>query len=403
MKLKFTSVNLLLLLFIPIALVDTVNGFFSLSGNSIPLSILYKSVIVGVTLFITLANPLVSMLIVYVIFVSLYQSANYTQSFIYDFSSLLKSFLLPLMLLVFFHYKNKLDRESSRIIEWIFVATFICISFNVLLGIINIGFTTYGSYPISSGFGHGFKGFIYAGNELGGLLVVTYPIVITYIQREFRKFRFYVNILYAIVAVLIGTKTAMVGIMILIIYNNFSFAKYWFSKIILPALFLVFVIYFFTINSEHFQVYIDRFTFFYESKGLMYFLLSGRDVFLNEALDYFDSRYSFSDYLFGIGASYSNVMFKSTEMDFFDLMIWHGLIWSIVVYISYILLFLFAFKEKRSKGFVLMLMLLAIISTFAGHVLTSAMITPLLSLYYPYILVRKNEENSTCQQYVSQS
>ncbi|MGU3228554.1 O-antigen ligase family protein [Vibrio cholerae] len=393
MKLKISHLNFLLLLFIPITLIDTVNGYFALSGVSVPASTLYKALIVGCAVIFAFMNPAVSVLLGYVLTISIYQSLQYTQSFMYDFSSLLKSFLLPLMICVFFHLKSKLDDKSLKYIEWIFVTTFIIISVNVILGIVGIGYTTYGSYPISSGFGHGFKGFIFAGNELGGLLVVTYPIVINFVYVNFNKFRFIINILYAIVAVLIGTKTAMLGIIILIMYNSFTFSKNYITKLFFPSLFIVVIFYFVIFNMDLFQIYLDRFTFFYQNKGLMYFLLSGRDVFLDDAMKYIDVRYSFLDYMLGIGASYANILFKSTEMDFFDLMIWHGLFWCILIYTSFIFIFYLVFKSSSTKGFVLMFLLLAITSTFAGHVLTSAMITPLISLYYPYVLLKENEQN----------
>ncbi|HDZ9256005.1 TPA: O-antigen ligase family protein, partial [Vibrio cholerae] len=158
-----------------------------------------------------------------VLFLSLtYQSLYYTDGFLYDLSMLLKSLLLPLALLFFVKNKNSIGINAKLIIERVFLITFVMISFNVLLGLLNIGYTTYGSNLISSGNGHGFKGFVFAGNELGALLLVTYPAVVTFFkERGFIQLSL-INIIYVLVSILIGTKTAMFGIILLVAYNFYS-------------------------------------------------------------------------------------------------------------------------------------------------------------------------------------
>ncbi|HGS4448024.1 TPA: O-antigen ligase family protein [Vibrio cholerae] len=320
-----------------------------------------------------------------VLFLSLtYQSLYYTDGFLYDLSMLLKSLLLPLALLFFVKNKNSIGINAKLIIERVFLITFVMISVNVLLGLLNIGYTTYGSNLISSGNGHGFKGFVFAGNELGALLLVTYPAVVTFFkERGFIQLSL-INIIYVLVSILIGTKTAMFGIILLVAYNFYSINDKAKFKIVIVMLFLSFLSYFLYLNLSFIENYYDRFMFFYEKNGYLFLIFSGRYEFLREVILFVDYNYNIFDYIFGIGASYANNNFKSVEIDFFDLFVWHGIIWCIIVYISFVYIMFHVARNDKEKQCLFMFVILLLVSSLAGHVLTSAMITPLLALYFPY-------------------
>lgn len=377
-------INKLILLFYPLMLFDTINGYYLLSGNNVPISSVYKMIIVVVMMCVAIYSVRFIFVMI-VLFLSLtYQSLYYTDGFLYDLSMLLKSLLLPLALLFFVKNKNSIGINAKLIIERVFLITFVMISFNVLLGLLNIGYTTYGSNLISSGNGHGFKGFVFAGNELGALLLVTYPAVVTFFkERGFIQLSL-INIIYVLVSILIGTKTAMFGIILLVAYNFYSINDKAKFKIVIVMLFLSFLSYFLYLNLSFIENYYDRFMFFYEKNGYLFLIFSGRYEFLREVILFVDYNYNIFDYIFGIGASYANNNFKSVEIDFFDLFVWHGIIWCIIVYISFVYIMFHVARNDKEKQCLFMFVILLLVSSLAGHVLTSAMITPLLALYFPY-------------------
>lgn len=377
-------INKLILLFYPLMLFDTINGYYLLSGNNVPISSVYKMIIVVVMMCVAIYSVRFIFVMI-VLFLSLtYQSLYYTDGFLYDLSMLLKSLLLPLALLFFVKNKNSIGINAKLIIERVFLITFVMISVNVLLGLLNIGYTTYGSNLISSGNGHGFKGFVFAGNELGALLLVTYPAVVTFFkERGFIQLSL-INIIYVLVSILIGTKTAMFGIILLVAYNFYSINDKAKFKIVIVMLFLSFLSYFLYLNLSFIENYYDRFMFFYEKNGYLFLIFSGRYEFLREVILFVDYNYNIFDYIFGIGASYANNNFKSVEIDFFDLFVWHGIIWCIIVYISFVYIMFHVARNDKEKQCLFMFVILLLVSSLAGHVLTSAMITPLLALYFPY-------------------
>ncbi|HDZ9256392.1 TPA: O-antigen ligase family protein, partial [Vibrio cholerae] len=121
-----------------------------------------------------------------------------------------------------------------------------------------------------------------------------------------------------------------------------------------------------------------------EKNGYLFLIFSGRYEFLREVILFVDYNYNIFDYIFGIGASYANNNFKSVEIDFFDLFVWHGIIWCIIVYISFVYIMFHVARNDKEKQCLFMFVILLLVSSLAGHVLTSAMITPLLALYFPY-------------------
>lgn len=385
---KSKCIYLLLIMLIPFCMIDAVNGFFLLNGKGVPLSLAYKAFLL-LFIFVCISKTTYLYLILsLMIGVILYQTIFYSSDFFFDLSVFFKSAIFVFLLVFFIIYNGHLTLNHFNLIEMIFLLNYIVVVLNVYLGIFNIGFTTYGEGSVASGSGAGYKGFFYAGNELGALLVCLYPMVNIIIKERYSaKISLLADLNFLIAGFLIGTKSAFLGIAILVFYNlarsNVSFVK----KV--SAIFLSLAIFNFVllVFSEHVGVFVNKFEFALNQKGWLYLLLSGRDEFVYAITDYVILNFGVADYFFGMGMSAANLYFKSAEIDFIDLWVWHGLLWMLIVYAFFFYLFIRFFlilDLNRRKIFILTFVLLLFISVFAGHMLTSAMLLPFLSLYLPY-------------------
>jgi hypothetical protein len=289
----------------------------------------------------------------------------------------------------FYKYRLLLTRRHLKIIEAIFFFNFLVIAVSVSSGILGFGLTTYGGQPASEFRGIGYKGFFYAGNELGALLLCLFPIVFITSKTVVRKVT--LSLIFIFISFLIGTKTAFISVFFVAIYSVFLLIKISIlNKVTLFILLLTSFTAIFIIFQDQIYFKIDAINYVYSNKGIMYLILSGRDSMFNEAFRYTTNNFSSPDFIFGVGSSYAGSKFKSVEMDFADILIWSGVIWFLFVYIFYFCFsfyVLFLLDKKSKKVFGLTLFFLFVASLLAGHVLTSGMLLPILSLYLPYSYV----------------
>lgn len=372
--------------FLPFCLIDVINGYFSYHGIGIPISQLYKIYLLLLLLPILGRNLFAIIVALFLLSGLFYQSIYYTISFAEDLAVLMRNAIFIFSVLAFYQTRHLLTSFHFFIIQRVFLLNFFVISFSVLGGVLGFGLTTYGNHLASIVRHMGFKGYFYAGNELGALLMCLFPFIVFSFESKSKKIT--VILLALIVAASIGTKTALlsvflISVLILIYYVDFSrLAKFLFISIF-AALMVISILLLISLLEER----LDILAYLYEERGLIYLILSGRDSMFLNAKEVLLDNFSLMDYIFGVGSSYAGYKVKSVEIDFADILIWNGILWMIFVHLFYIVFTCYVTKklsknERVIAGFMFSLIFFA--SATAGHVLTSGMLLPIISLSLPY-------------------
>lgn len=397
MLIKQNYITFILYLFIPFCAFDTLNGFYIMQGGHSSISILYKSILISLLLVPLLKNLFIVIAISILLLSFIFQLSEYTINFYEDISISIRTLFFIIASIFFIKNKKILTYKHYKILKSIFIINFIVISLNVFVGIFGLGYTTYGSIPVENSIGLGFKGFFYAGNELGPLFLCMYPVVLSTIK-EYNSLnkRLILNIIFLMISFLIGTKTSFLGSIILVSIDLLLVIKKRKAK---GLIFLFFIALFssllLTYFNAHIETKLESLHLSLNEKGLLYLIFSGRESFLLDSLSFINNNFSIKEYIFGIGASYASSHFKSVEIDLIDLFVWNGLIWVSIIYgffIYYVFKVISTVKEERII-YLISFILMFFISLSAGHIFTSAMLLPILSLYFPYNYLKTTLEN----------
>ena len=271
------------------------------------------------------------------------------------------------MIIFFMYFKNlkRYDRNCIDKIRIIVLVNAIVFLLNMFAGIMGFGYSTYTYANI------GIKGFFYAGNEL---FLVLLPITTLFVQNR-KNVRLVISFIAIVISVLIGTKTAILALLIVLVFNNFTYAK-----LLEKLTFIVFVpltLFFGIIIFQYFLADLPVFTHItnnIETKtkmgsSLISVLLSGRLEFLEMNLKLYNDWTDVLHIIFG-GNPFAHG--KSVEIDFFDSLIVNGILTTFFVVFFYIYLFIRALKQ-HNYVLALMNMLVFLISFLAGHVWANLM------------------------------
>lgn len=391
------KITLLLYFLVPFCLIDSLNGFLIQSLNiHAPISVAYKIVILLTAILLAVNSPVVLISLLWIVITVTYQSLMYNSNIIVDIGSAVKTLLFITLSFAGFRYRYYFTINHLNLIKKIFLFNFVVVVVNVFSGLIGIGYTTYDSLPALGNIGYGFKGYYYAGNELGVLLLAFYPIIYDLFKSS--KIKILVcNLCFLLTGILIGTKSAALATVLVMLYSMFFLAK---KNILIRLMFITAIafipIIFSSLIYDYFEVFINKYNYIYDQKGWMGVIFSGRDQYLVLLLDYVSNNFSAYDFIFGLGLFQAINSFKSVEVDIFDMGIWNGIPWSFFVYIYFIWYF-FEIRKYSKNNLVkitsFVLVLIFFISFIAGHVFTSAMLLPFISLYIPYIQLNSFKEH----------
>lgn len=268
------------------------------------------------------------------------------------------------MYLVFVAFVSYIRIDLRIVIRFLkYNVIFICFSI-IFASFAGLGNSTYG-------WGAGTKGFFASGNGLG-----IYIGVATLILAAMKRYRICTDVHISIFAlsaytlVLLGTKTAF------LLFLFTTVAGFWsgrFRILIVPAVIFGSVRFFHEISyklTDSFDIIIIRYR---SSPSLIDYILSGRNVYAENAWAEFISQDpGFLRWVFGGGAflSFQNPLwvksFDTLETDFFDVLFMYGL----VGLICYAFCFFFSVRSFLGSPWMLLpIILLWGHSAFAGHVL----------------------------------
>lgn len=390
-----TYLQLVLYMFFPLCIIDSLNGFLIYNGVDLQVSVIYKIIFLIVVLY-GIISEITTWLVLVVIGVIYFKSSQSSIFLLYDLSQLIKGAFFIFLFILFYKYKDFLTLKDMRIVENIFLISFMVVGLSVISGLFGFGLTTYGGQSVSVTENFGFKGYFYAGNEVGALLISIYPVVWCVIREKFGfSSRLIFSLIFVLICFLVGTKTAIFACLILFFI---SYKDYLYRNIIASIVavfgFAVILFFLYFILESRVSEKMDSVVYLYDRDGFLTTVLSGRDVFLNDALAYVTEKFNFMDYLLGIGFSYADSSFKSVEIDFFDILFTFGLLGAFGIYVSYALYFFRVYcymTYKADNIFIYTLLLLLLISNLAGHVILSVMVCPFISLYLPYLYVKNKD------------
>lgn len=394
-KLAFIQLTFLLLAFS--LLIDSITGFLIVGlGVDLKLSSTYKFILLSLILFqigsyskVYFANLLLLLLALLIGSILTLLNTLDILGFFDDFITVLK-LIMPLIVFTFcllISQKNAclVTKYGSSVC----LISFIIVLGNLVLGTLGFGFSSYGSSDL------GIKGFFYAGNEVSGLYVIFFGLALHYFwQRENKFYYIATSLLTLTLGLLVATKAAMLSGVLMVylipVFNdrnrllNLTRLK---LKLMIPLIVLGIIITFFLVSILESTGIWSRLVWFYEKKGLIGLLLSGRDVYVINAIEAFEHFATFPQYIFGIGSSgLGQLSYKAVEVDPLDMFFWYGCIgffaylYMLTIFLRISYLATIQAKSQLGPGVLLINILLIGVSLIAGHIFTSGMLGPFIGL-----------------------
>ena len=356
-------------------LIDSFNGYALMNHMNWRPSQIFKFIVLVIVIarliHLSTIKKLFVFLLPYIILV-LFNSYNLNVNPFDTFTLLMK----PLSSFVFFVYFQYIATKDVLYFEkkfWnVFVLSFIFFISNIIIGLLGYGMNVYNTSNSDASFG--VKGFLYAQNEMSGLVIYLYPIILYYIRRYYSRIVYYLFFLLIVfISFSIGTKTSLAvafltGFMVTYyLANKLEKTLIVILGITILTTGILYLTYLMTIELD----IIERFMYFYEKNGLVDAVTSGR-------LNYWDERsapFFRMDLITQIlGWGNRNIV---CEMDPYDAILNFGYIGGLInsLFLLYLIIVprFWRHKDKYQKIMVFCNALLFIFSIFSGHIFFSSM------------------------------
>lgn len=313
-----------------------------------------------------------------------------------DFSNSLNSILTIFYLPSIIIFLNKVNIDKKY-----FNLKIVMFTYLIYLNLIIVPYLfKYGNYANNFYEGkNGFYGLFYGGNEISNILVIMLPLVIEYLVQEKNYFLIGLTFIELLLCIyLVGTKTLILGSIIISIYFLFKYLrpvyksldnkkKYslW-TLLILLIIGTIILLPKMAVTKNIIRA-INYYGFnlsnIFSLNGLDKLIFSSRLEVLGKVINlYLNSP--LINILMGLGKSYVNT-FKGIEIDIFDIFFSIGII-GILVY-GY--LCFKNIKDVKLKGIYLFTFILSImISLVTGHILN----TPNVSIYVGLLFCLNKQE-----------
>lgn len=299
------------------------------------------------------------------------------------------------IVIYFLFFKYLIENNGAHNIYLFIKISFILLCFNFLLAIVGLGYPMYAAENI------GHKGFIYAGNEIGAVLIITGAFMLMYYLEQ-KKYLAYmgISIIILIISAMLTSKVSILGsLLIIFIFPFISFAKqlnnyqlpkksFMFTSmiiIVIPLLFMGVLYYALFISNL-----IERLSFHYDKVDIITLILSHRNVWAEEAWHVYLNQYTLLEQIFGTGKEWYIYMSNEgmVEIDPIDFLMSYGLVgvFAIAISLTYIMFLLHHTKSSNMyHPYILFIyILLLLLSMTSGHIFNSgiagALIAAILAL-----------------------
>jgi len=371
--------------------VDFSYGVLVLMGLSgLKVSLAFKALLLSlIMLYVAISKPRLALaclagvgVFLVPIFLTLLREAN-LPGFIYDLTFASK-FLAPIVVYCFWcAIADKPARlKTSRFVLWALTGA---VMFNSVLGAFGIGFHSYGTPEV----GLGNPGLIFAANEYGALLIVISGFLLNESWLKGGLLFFVVASLSLLVTLMVATKTALLGVTMLIgLVPLLNERRHLFRPTVLKFKFLLLTLLMTLLVVVAFAQFIaglgliDRAIFFYETGGMSRLIFSGREAMAMTMVDAYSRAGDLVYWLFGAPPSFFvNQGVKPTaELDPFDLLLWFGPL-SFMILATWILFVLVSAWRalgdvdcREAPAVLAVNLALLAAASVAGHVWTSGVV-----------------------------
>ena len=387
--------EVLLLLILAMALpVDTITGFLMGSGASFQaLSLMYKALAIALMLGYLSLYCLRHFVIVLLLLLSLYGSmyvrvliGGDTEKALVDFVNIIKIMTPAITVWVLLSIACANNLNWGVWIKAILAVSAVTVFVNLIAGVFGFGFATYSFEDAAD---VGIKGFFYAGNELSAVFVVVCGFLLSVLWSRRSKLYWAAGLGLLVFALLIGTKSAVVATVLLTLIIPLAFERGYIFRLTRRKI-LVVVLAVASLLTVYFAVWnilatfglADRVADVLERRGLIGFILSGREIYLAQAVAGINESGTVASILFGIGqAGVEKLTGKgSIEIDLFDMWFWYG----VAGLFYYLLLVTWVLKWSSASflrtefpygpGVLSTSVVLILLSVTAGHVVVSGML-----------------------------
>lgn len=377
-------------------LIDAGNGIFlSLSGQSLPLSAVYKTVLlmllVGALVLHQVRGLLyllgTAMLLLAGPFYTLLLTGN-DAGFGYDAGMVLKLLSPFVAALYFYQLSTRAPAQAKQALWQIFLFSFVILVLNMALGRLGFGFSAYLPNDYLPDLNLGTKGYFKATNELSALLLVLTAFLLA-LYWSVSKWKFVLVLLLSLFAASsMLTKTGMAGVLLLAIFIPLLQQKHswWpYRNTLLWAcigILLLIPLLLWQLPLLQSGGLGQKLQLVYQQQGLLGVLLSSRDQY---AIDnWLLSATYFSDWhrLFGVGTTGLELYTSKAlaEIDPVDLLLWFGLpglayflLWFALIVKQSLVVYQQA-PQSVAAGVLVLNLVLLLVATMAGHTLTSGML-----------------------------
>lgn len=307
-----------------------------------------------------------------------------------EITNLFQIFYLPFFIIFFSNYNN--EKINNDLVLKLY---FIYLNLIIIPYFLGIGYSVSEFYKEKIGY----LGLFYGGNEISAILICLLPISLKTLKDKNQIIKIIFIIELFMCTYLIGTKTLMLGVLIVFMYffilylkNNFNkFSKLKkFFMITIPSILLILLVIILPFTPM-FKNIITAAKFFkvdsnnlFSMYGLNKIVFSGRLGFLEKINDIFINSSILSIFM-GIGKT-TLLSVKLIEIDILDIFYSIG----IIGFVIWLLYMIKGMKSVKFNGiYKFTFILLIIISIFAGHILTSTNVSIYLALM---IILNKNKK-----------
>lgn len=288
-----------------------------------------------------------------------------------------KYFIWPIS---FIYFRMLYLQNNGKKINFIILAfeiSYFIVLFNILIGILGFGYEFYPRYST------GTKGFFFSGNEFSLLfLLLTYIMAWRLLKRSKRKYIFFC-LISLFLAIKIGSKTAILGVFLLVILVGLSHVKFNLMKLslkkaailLVSTLFISMAGWFFVkMNKAYINDFIIKRLEGYNYELITWFL-SKRNLVAIEGFKIFNDFNLFYKF-FGIGEASFHDIYRMIEIDFVDLLMNHGYIGLTTYLLFIVMVFSFLYKNRNINSFSkfifsLYILVVFILANMSGHIINT--------------------------------
>jgi hypothetical protein len=386
------------------------NGVLLQNNINLPISIsqLYKIIILVLMLIRILGTTTIA--IIYFAFItfclgSVVQALT-SFSFGFVFQDFIKTTKYLSLLIAFFYFKRIFQENNSKIVEKVFYwleFSFWVFSFNIVIKLLHLGYPMYEYGEI------GTRGFFYAGNEISSLLLVTYGIIahkILIVNQNRIKF-FFFFLFNIFLAILISSKTSVLGILATSFFLYFTLGKFNVNltavkRLLISIGIIIPTVLFFMYKTILSLPIIVRLQYFWEKLDFVTFIFSSRNLEAKKMFTIYNDDFTIVQKLIGGGQYfYESKTHHIVEIDPLDIFFAYGILGALLFCFFIILLLAQSYKLKKTSKYpyanltFIMSLVLFVVSSIAGHIYNSGIAGNFIALLFAMMYIKKNERQVT--------